>query len=189
MTPASILGYLRQLCHDLDHGGPVGPAIARTVGTVAIPAAIALGGASGCCADYAQDVYGAPFEDTPREVCDDGIDNNSNGLVDMADPACADFVEPTPTVYGVPMPEDQPTPVPPDPSLNVPAYGAPFPGPEGQQPTPQEQPDQNPPQNFPVPPYAAPFQQEPQATPPQSPDLPPASGAYAAPFPNDAPLM
>ncbi len=29
--------------------------------------------------------------DVPEEVCDDGIDNDGNGLIDCADPACADF--------------------------------------------------------------------------------------------------
>ena len=142
MTPTTVLARVRRLCEALDARAP----LARRLAPYAIPAAIAFGGGAttGCQALFCATLYGAP---ALEEICDDGVDNDGDGLVDCSDPSCsgdpACRLEPASTVYGAPLPlELEPPevdprgeplreqPRAPRPEPPVPAYGAPFPGSE-----------------------------------------------------------
>jgi hypothetical protein len=87
MSGTSVLHYLKELCQLLDGRGDAHH-IRRAAATLVIPAA-ALG--VGCLVEppsvalYGVPDYGAPFD---GEVCSDGIDNDSDGLLDCEDDEC-----------------------------------------------------------------------------------------------------
>lgn len=182
MNGKQVKEYLGTLCSNLDEGRELRRSLGRKLGTLAIPAAVALGGtAGGCDLITGGDLYGAPPFPPPTstEVCNDAVDNDGDGLVDCADDQCATddacqspVIPPTPTVYGAPPPGGDASPEPqqpnqgspaPDPSNMVPEYGAPFPG-------------KRPPTGTP-----------PGATSPGEVDPGSTNGAYGAPFPGETP--
>jgi hypothetical protein len=192
-----VLIYLHRLCRELDEGAGASPFLARSAGALAVPAAVALGGLTAGCDWLAPSVelYGAPVEPPTAEICTDGKDNDSDGLIDCQDPWCTSQPACQPrddhgavSMYGTPFHMGKQPPPPPiqQPDVRVPMYGAPFPGDIQREPS---NPDSQ------VPAYGAPFPgagagDQPPAPPPEPlvPDEPtPAVEAYGAPFPGDPP--
>lgn len=93
-----------------------------------------------------------------HEDCADGADNDRDGLVDRADPDCFNVAPPATAEYAAPLPDDRVMP--------VPAPGCAIINP--------------PPDNQPVPPYAAPLP-PPDVKPPDEGLAPEPVGAYGAP--------
>lgn len=103
MDPKTLRDLIAAFCDDVDAGRA--PVRRLPPGTVA---AMALG-LTACAHTGAGEgvgLYGAPIPEaheeapmqvvigtltpTPKEVCDDGEDNNGDGKVDCDDPTCAD---------------------------------------------------------------------------------------------------
>ncbi len=88
MDPKSVFDYLHDLCRAIDSGRRPQPfGLRRIVVPLAAPAVIglALGGA-GCGAHTSlRDDDAGPAD----EVCDNGHDDDADGLVDCDDPECA----------------------------------------------------------------------------------------------------
>jgi len=170
-----VLIYLHRLCRELDEGTGASPFLARSAGALAVPAAVVLGGLTAGCDWLAPSVelYGAPVEPPSTEICTDGKDNDSDGLIDCQDPSCTSQPACQPrddhgavSMYGTPFHMGKQPPPPPiqRPDSQVPAYGAPFPGAGA-----GDQPPAPPPE-------------------PSVPDEPtPAVEAYGAPFPGTPP--
>jgi len=96
MSGTSILGYLRALCSDMDAGRPLRrfhDEWPRALVAVAVPIAIGLAGA-GCA----------------REDCRDGVDNDGDRLVDVADPDCVNVAPPSYAEYAAPFQPDDVAP-------------------------------------------------------------------------------
>jgi hypothetical protein len=109
MTGQKLLEELRGLCRDIDEGRPL-----RRLGSAAIaPAVISLSlGVAGCSDEPPPGrIYAAPMPAGPAEVCDDGTDNDDDGLTDCADSDCEKFhlCLPTPE-YAAPLPDRDPDP-------------------------------------------------------------------------------
>jgi hypothetical protein len=78
MDPKTVLAHVRQLCDDIDAARPVRYGIRRIVLPFAVPAALGFGiGIAGCWASASL-----------AEICDNGVDDDANGLVDCDDEAC-----------------------------------------------------------------------------------------------------
>ena len=82
--------HLEDLCDRLDRGDVLsrGRWVARGVSSI-VPVAMGLSLASCCMADELGSVGGAVYAGPPREIRDNGVDDNGNGLVDSADPECS----------------------------------------------------------------------------------------------------
>ena len=115
MTSHNLLGYLRQLCSDIDEGRPLRRFdVRRALTSVAVPAAIGIASMtfSGCHpqpTDTTPDavaLYAAPpvVVVVQSEVCGNSVDDDGDGSVDCSDPdcdgACGVYAE-----YAVPFPQ------------------------------------------------------------------------------------
>ena len=83
--------YLEDLCSRIDRGEA--PARGNWVSRCAVP--LVLGLTIGCSGEDVA-VYSAPsdgplYAAPPQEICDNGEDDNGDGLTDCADPQCAEF--------------------------------------------------------------------------------------------------
>ena len=78
MNPKAVLAHARRLCDDIDAARPVRYGMRRIVLPFAVPAALGLG-VVGC----------GESTHIADEVCNNGLDDNGDGLVDCADEACA----------------------------------------------------------------------------------------------------
>lgn len=81
MNARNVLAFARQLCVDIDVGRPLRYGMRRAMLGLAVPAALGLGTA-GCGTS-------TPIGDG-EETCDNGVDDDGDGLVDCDDEACAD---------------------------------------------------------------------------------------------------
>ncbi len=101
MDSRSVLGYLKQLCIDIDEGRPLRRFDwKRAVGPLAVPAALAFTlGTPGCL----EPVEPTPEYAAPFEICDDGEDNDFDDAIDCDDADCVD--ECMVALYMAPMPE------------------------------------------------------------------------------------
>jgi len=80
MDSKAVLAFVRQLCDDIDESRPIRYGLRRVVLPLAVPAVLGLGiGAAAC---------GASTPLRGNEVCDNGLDDDGNGLVDCDDSAC-----------------------------------------------------------------------------------------------------
>jgi len=115
MDSRTVLAYLRQLCVDMDHDRPLRPfaAMGRVAAPIALPAALAM--SFGLTACETTPAVRLP-QDQP-EVCDDGVDNDHDGLTDCGDPACGTAPNCLPQR---PEPRDDELPTP------APEYAAPI---------------------------------------------------------------
>lgn len=138
MSSKNVIDYLKALCRDIDAGRPLKPFFRRA----AVPAAIALGigGATGCASSDERST--TPDDGLTTETqCDDGVDNDADGLIDCDDGDCHNWHECQAVVeYAAPMPDNPSDPVPPyaapyDPNVQedppdhggvVDEYGVPF---------------------------------------------------------------
>ena len=74
--------YLNDLCERLDQGRPLPSPGRRWWKTVAPASLMTVGLAVAACSSSESSAQ------TPSEICNDGVDNNGDGLVDCADPEC-----------------------------------------------------------------------------------------------------
>jgi hypothetical protein len=156
----SLVEYLRTLCSDLDEGRPLRRfEWPRALAALAVPVAIGLAGSGAGCA---------------HEDCGDGVDNDRDGLVDLADPDCFGVAPPANAEYAAPPPDNvMPVPAPGCAIINPPL------GPEPPTPLPDDL-APSPVGAYGAPPvqaYRAPFPSEPPApdVKPPDPATPPAT--------------
>lgn len=98
MEAHKVLAFLERLCRDLDEGRPLSRfGLGKVLAPVAVPAALALTlGVASCDSDD------PPVEEDPVvETCDDGLDNDDDGLIDCDDSDCAASL----ACYAVPFEE------------------------------------------------------------------------------------
>lgn len=86
MSGRSVLSYLKDICRQLDEG-TLQTRLFKVAVATAVPVSMLV---AGCAYDeYGVPMYGFPIEE---ELCNDGVDDDSNGLTDCDDPVC-DHVE------------------------------------------------------------------------------------------------
>lgn len=84
MHAKDVLAYARQLCRDIDAARPVRYGMRRVVLPLAIPTALGIGVGSASCGSSTQLGDG-------DEICDNGVDDDTDGRRDCADEDCSDF--------------------------------------------------------------------------------------------------
>jgi hypothetical protein len=125
MDARTVLDFLRTLCTDLDAGrtprmGAFGRTAARTVGpaVIGISQALAIGCGGAQTAENDTVLVVTPTQVVRyAEVCNDGVDNDLDSLLDCADADCAGLALCAPPValYAAPVAPYAPPPVAPAP--------------------------------------------------------------------------